>query len=301
MMGLCYDLKDVWFRYTQQWILQDFNVQVSDGEILGVIGPNGSGKTSLLKLMAGLLHAQRGMATLHGRDVRTLQPPDMARLVAIVPQNSHILFPFTVGELVLMGRFVHQRGWGWESAEDLRVAGRALATMDLHDAAHRTVQELSGGERQRAVIARALAQEAPILLLDEPTAFLDIKHQLEIYATLRMLNHERGVTVIVVSHDLNLASQYCHKLLLLNDGRPFMVGTPEEVLTEDHLKTVYGCQVLVDRHPVGGTPRITLPAIEPDNRRRFGRDVSPAEAIASPGYKANDSPREVPVRDGRQR
>jgi iron complex transport system ATP-binding protein len=300
-MGQCYELKDVWFRYTQNWILQDFDLQVSEGEILGVIGPNGSGKTSLLKLMAGLLHAQRGMVTVHGRDVRSLEPPEMARLVAVVPQESHVLFPFTVGELVLMGRFVHQRGWGWESAEDLRVAARALDTMDLQDATHRTFQELSGGERQRAVIARALAQEAPILVLDEPTAFLDIKHQLEIYATLRTLNDERGVTVILVSHDLNLASQYCHTLLLLNEGRPFIVGTPAEVLTENHLKTVYGCEVLVDRHPTGGTPRITLPALGPENFRRFGRDVSPAEAVASPGYKANDSPREVPARDGRQR
>ena len=259
-MGLCYQLRDVSFRYSDRWVLHNFSVEVAEGEILGIIGPNGSGKTSLLKLMAGLLHAERGVVSLRGRDVSTLESPEIARQVAVVPQESQILFPFTVRELVLMGRYVHQRGWGWESAEDLRVAATALQTMHLSDVAHRIFRELSGGERQRVIIARALAQQAPILLLDEPTAFLDIKHQLEIYATLRTLNQSRGVTVVLVSHDLNLASQYCHQLLLLHEGRAFRVGTPEEVLTQEHLSAVYGCEVLIDRHPIAGTPRITLPA-----------------------------------------
>jgi iron complex transport system ATP-binding protein len=132
--------------------------------------------------------------------------------------------------------------------------------MDLEPVVDRTFQQLSGGERQRAIIARALAQHTPILLLDEPTAFLDIKHQLEIYATLKSLNLQRKVTIVVVSHDLNLASQYCQRLVLLHEGRVFHAGSPAEVLTAEHLGIVYGCAVLIDEHPQTGTPRITLPA-----------------------------------------
>ena len=259
-MGLCYKLREVGFRYDEPWIFRDFSLEISEGELLGLIGPNGSGKTSLLKVMAGLLSVQQGAVMLRGHNVAGMSPRAIAREVAIVPQESQILFPFTVGELVLMGRFVHQRGWGWESAEDLRIGEWAMGLMDVAHAAHRTVQELSGGERQRVMIARALAQQSRILLLDEPTAFLDLKHQIDIYAILKALNRDRGATVILVSHDLNLASQYCDRLLLLHKGEIFADGTPEEVLTGEHLLEVYGCEVLIDRHPVTGTPRITLPS-----------------------------------------
>ena len=261
-MDINYHLDQVFFRYSDPWVLRDFSLEVHEGEILGIIGPNGSGKTSLLKLMAGLLHPQAGRLTLRGQDISTLDARALARQAAMVPQEHHVLFPFTVAEVVLMGRFVHQNGWGWESPEDLRIARAAIQVMDLEPLVDRTFQELSGGERQRTIIARALAQQAPILLLDEPTAFLDIKHQLEIYATLRGLNRDQGVTVILVSHDLNLASQYCHRLVLLHEGRVFHMGTPAEVLTVEHLRTVYGCEVIIDRHPIVGTPRITLPVIE---------------------------------------
>ena len=263
-MDTCYQLEKVCFRYSGQWVLDAFSLEVREGEILGIIGPNGSGKTSLLKLMAGLLRPQAGHITLGDQDLAQLTPRALARRTAVVPQENHVLFPFTVGEVVLMGRFVHQNGWGWESAEDLRIARAVIRLMDLESVAHRTFQELSGGERQRTIIARALAQQAPVLLLDEPTAYLDIKHQLEIYATLRRLNQDRGVTIVVVSHDLNLASQYCHRLLLLHEGRAFRTGSPAEVLTAEHLRIVYGCEVIVDRHPEAGTPRITLPAFVSD-------------------------------------
>ena len=260
-MDISYHLDQVSFRYSDQWVLRDFGLDVREGEIWGIIGPNGSGKTSLLKLMAGLLQPQVGRVSLCGQDVSTLDARALARQVAMVPQEHHVLFPFTVAEVVLMGRFVHQNGWGWESPEDLRIARAVLQVMDLEPLINRTFQELSGGERQRTIIARALAQQAPILLLDEPTAFLDIKHQLEIYATLRRLNQDRGVTIVVVSHDLNLASQYCQRLLLLHEGRGFCTGSPAEVLTAENLGIVYGCEVLIDQHPEAGTPRITLPAL----------------------------------------
>jgi len=191
--------------------------------------------------------------------VATLSTREMAGLVALVPQESHVLYPFTVGELVLMGRFVHQEGWGWESGEDLRIARQAMEVMEIARLAARTFQELSGGERHRTMIARALAQDAPILLLDEPTAFLDLKHQIDIYGILMELNRQRQVTVVLVSHDVNLASQHCDRLLLLHEGRPFQTGPPGKVLTVEHLRHVYGCDVLIDEHPTTGTPRITLP------------------------------------------
>ena len=261
-MGLCYQLQDVHFRYAESWVLQKCSLEVSEGEILGILGPNGSGKTSLLKLMAGLLQPQEGLISLHGQDVSALLPQEMARRVALVPQESLMLFPFTVGELVLMGRFVHQKGWGWESAEDLRIARRAMRVMEVEHLADRTFQALSGGERHRTMIARALAQQSRILLLDEPTAFLDLKHQIEIYAILKGLNRDQAVTVALVSHDLNLASQHCDRLLLLHEGRPYRTGPPKDVLTAEHLHVTYGCDVLIDSHPTAGTPRITLPHAE---------------------------------------
>ncbi|OLB60341.1 MAG: hypothetical protein AUH96_13310 [Nitrospirae bacterium 13_2_20CM_2_61_4] len=138
-----------------------------------------------------------------------------------------------------------------------------MQAMDILPVATRTFRELSGGERQRAILARALAQQASILLLDEPTAFLDINHQLDIYALLQDLNRNQGVTVVVVSHDLNLASQHCDRLVLLHEGRVYQAGAPEQVVTPDHIRTVYGCDVIIDRHPEAGTPRVTLPQVGP--------------------------------------
>jgi iron complex transport system ATP-binding protein len=263
-MDVCYQVDHVSFRYSDSWVLQDFCLEVRPGEILGIIGPNGSGKTSLLKLMTGLLHPEAGCLRLDGQDLANLDARALARRAAVVPQENHVLFPFTVTEIVLMGRFVHLNGWGWNSHVDLRIAKNAIQVMDLEPVVDRTFQQLSGGERQRTIIARALAQQTPILLLDEPTAFLDIKHQLEIYATLSRLNQDRRVTIVVVSHDLNLASQYCDRLLLLHEGRAFCTGTPAEVLTVEHLEIVYGCAVLIDKHPETGMPRITLPAFVSD-------------------------------------
>jgi len=258
-MGLCYQLVDVSFRYAREWVLRDFSLEVAEGEFLGLIGPNGAGKTSLLKLMAGLLRPNQGGVWLHGEKLASLSPRQIACHVAVVPQESQVLFPFTVAELVLMGRFAHQEGWGWDSQADLQIARHAMQAMDILPVATRTFRELSGGERQRSIIARALAQQAGILLLDEPTAFLDINHQMDIYALLQDLNRNRGVTVVVVSHDLNLASQHCDRLVLLHEGRVYQSGVPEQVVTPEHIRTVYGCDVIIDRHPEAGTPRVTLP------------------------------------------
>lgn len=266
-----YDVRDVGFRYRghgkpeARWALDGVTFHIEAGEVLGIVGPNGSGKTSLLKLLAKIVNPQRGVLRLFGADLNALSQSDVARLVALVPQETHQPFPFTVAETVVMGRFPHRRrgrwgfGYGWESQDDLAMADRAMAIMDIAHLAHRSVTDLSGGERQRTVIARALAQAPRVLLLDEPTAFLDLQHQLDICAVLRRLKEEEGLTVVLVSHDLNLASQYCDRILMLQQGGLCRIGSPADTITSEALRTVYGCDVLVDCHPQTGRPRVTLP------------------------------------------
>ena len=253
-------------REAANWVLDGLTFDVDAGEILGIVGPNGSGKTSLLKLLAKVLRPNAGDIALFGQDLGTMPQVDVARTVAFVPQESPQVFAFTVMETVLMGRYPHHRGakwsagFGWESAEDLSIAEQAMQSTDITNLAGRSVMDLSGGERQRCMIARALAQMPQVLLLDEPTAFLDLQHQIEICTIVRRLNEERGLTVVLVSHDLNLASQYCDRILMLKAGALFRFGSPDEVIDVDVLRAVYGCDVLVDRHPESGVPRVTMPS-----------------------------------------
>jgi iron complex transport system ATP-binding protein len=266
-----YEVRSLRFRYNalsrgaSDWVLDGLTFDIAAGEILGVVGPNGSGKTSLLKVLAKVLRAHSGAIALFGRDLATMPQVEAARTVAFVPQESQQAFSFTVMETVLMGRYPHYHGatwsagFSWESAEDVLIAERAMQYTDLTHLAGRSVMDLSGGERQRCMIARALAQAPQVLLLDEPTAFLDLQHQIAICAIVRRLKEERGLTVVLVSHDLNLASQYCDQLLMLKAGGLFRFGPPQEVIDVDVLRAVYGCDVLVDRHPESGVPRVTIP------------------------------------------
>ena len=268
---IAYEIESVRFRYHAEssagadWILDDVGFQVKTGEVLGIVGPNGSGKTSLLKILANVLSPRQGTLRLFGNDLATLTQHNMARLVAYVPQDTQQSFPFTVAETVMMGRFAQRRrtvwsgGFGWEDEMDIAVAAQAMATVDIAHLAQRLVPDLSGGERQRTVIARALAQSPMVLLLDEPTAFLDLPHQIDICRVIRQFKEERGLTIVLVSHDLNLVSQYCDRILLLDHGRVVRLGCPEEVIEPEALEAVYRCRVLVDRHPGTGLPRVTLP------------------------------------------
>ena len=251
-------------RDDKGWAIRGLSFHVREGEVLGIIGPNGSGKTSLVKLLAKVARPQTGSIELFGMAIDGMAQEALARRVALVPQETAPLFPFTIAELVLMGRFPHHSaGWrfggmDWETPEEIGLVERVMSDLHVRHLADRLLHEVSGGERQRAVIARALVQEPDVLLLDEPTAFLDLRHQMEIIAILRRLNAQRGLTVVMVSHDLNLAGQACDRLLLLRQGEMAALGTPEEVIRPAIIREVYGCEVLVDRHPVTGRPRVTL-------------------------------------------
>ena len=247
------------------WTLDHLSFHVDAGEILGVVGPNGSGKSSLLKVLSGYLPAGEGDVRLGGLSLGTRSQADIARLVAVVPQEYAQVFPFTVAETVLMGRFPHRTARWWsmgigdETASDLACAHHAMVETDVLSLANRLVSDLSGGERQRVMIARALAQAPKILLLDEPTAFLDINHQIEICSLIAQLRAERRLTVVLVSHDLNVASQYCDRILMLKEGRLCRIGSPDETIRPDVLHMIYGCEVVVDVHPQTGRPRVTMP------------------------------------------
>ena len=255
-------IENVKFRYDAGWVLNGLDFSIEAGSFTGLIGPNGSGKTTLLKLLAGLYTAPEGTVRLKGTDIRLRPGPERARVIGYVPQESRPLFQQSVLEFVLMGRAPHTAWLGFDRPGDVHAAKEALGRIGLDSLADRGVQDLSGGEGQMVRIARALAQHPEVLLLDEPTAFLDLSHQVSIYETLRALNRSEGLTVVCVSHDLNLAAQYCDQLILLKAGRIEATGDPETILTETRIDRVYGCRTLVDRHPATGRPRITLMPME---------------------------------------
>jgi len=223
--------------------------------MLGVIGPNGSGKSTLMRLLSGVLRPSSGTIQVHGQPIGTYSRRDLARAIAVVPQDTVIEFPFSVTEVVLMGRSPHLGSFAFEGDRDLDVARRAMQHTGVLELADRSIHELSGGERQRVVLARALAQETDILLLDEPAAFLDIRHEVEIYDLLQALQRE-GKSVLTVLHDLNLAALYCDRVALLKAGRVVRTGTPAEVITYTVLTEVYETEVYVDVNGVTGAMNV---------------------------------------------
>jgi iron complex transport system ATP-binding protein len=268
-----YRLNGAGYRYPgrAEWAVCDVTLTIAPGERIGLIGPNGSGKSTLLKLLAGFLRPQQGETRLDGGPVGSIAARQLARQVAVVPQSVQFVFPFTVREIVAMGRlprrlvrsgwlgaFPVSAGWSAESRDDREAVRAALAEMELEPIADRSVLELSGGERQKVLLARALAQQPSILLLDEPTAALDWHHQSVVYRRVRALNQEQGATVVLVSHDLNLAALFARRLVLLDGGRIRRIGSPDEVLTQAELDVLYAQAVVVDRHPLADAPRVTL-------------------------------------------
>jgi iron complex transport system ATP-binding protein len=251
-------LKDVGFRYEEVWALRGINLQVHAGEILGILGPNGSGKSTLLRIMDGILIPQEGEILIKGKHVSGFRRSSFAKEVAMVAQENHFRFSFSALEVVLMGRFPHLKRLQFEGEKDFDVALHSLSATHALELAERSIHELSGGEKQRVLIARALAQEPKTVLLDEPTSFLDLKYKREIFRLISSLSKKQGLSVVVVSHDIDLAAQYCHRLMMLKNGSTYEMGEPEKVITESNIQAVYDCPVLVDKNPVTGRPRVSL-------------------------------------------
>ncbi|MGA6924553.1 MAG: ABC transporter ATP-binding protein [Desulfosarcina sp.] len=239
-------------------VLQDLAFEVAPGECFIVIGPNGSGKTTLVKALAGLLPVSDGHIHLQDQRLDRIKKSDLARRVAYVAQSAGEDNPFRVKEMVLMGRSPYLGMLGVEGPRDLKIARQAIEFTGLEHLCDRRIRSLSGGERQRAHIARAVCQQPQLLLLDEPTAALDLAHQIRIMDLMVSLKRERGTTVIMVSHDINLAAMYADRLLLLVDGRAAACGPPEQVIDERTLAKAYGCRMLVDKSPAGPWPRVNL-------------------------------------------
>jgi iron complex transport system ATP-binding protein len=260
-------LKGVSFRYDSQWCLEGIDFELREGEIVGMIGPNGSGKSTLLKIMDGLLKVQKGEILLLNRPLSDYTRGDIARRIAMVPQESTFRFPFSAFEVVLMGRFPYLGPFPFEGKEDQEIAQHSMELTGTLDLAPRSINELSGGEKQRVLIARALTQKAQIILLDEPTSFLDIRHKVEIFELISTLSRTEGLSVVIVSHDLSLAAQYCRRMLLLDKGGVYKVGVPAEVITADTISAVYQCPVFVDENPMSKTPRVTVVS-----KRKEGRE-----------------------------
>lgn len=250
--------KNLNFSYVAKPVMEDVSLTIDEAQIVAIIGPNGSGKTTLLKIINGTLFPDSGQMLIEGRDTRLWSRKDLAKTVAIVPQEAALVFSFYAEEIVLMGRFPHLSNYRFENKKDYRIVREAMEKTDTLSFANRRFDELSAGERQRVLIARALASEPEILLLDESTVFLDLKHQMQFLALLRQLNETQKLTVIFVTHDINLAAQHAGQIILLYSGKNYAIGSPAEVITAANIKEVYDVDVLIDQNPQNGLPRVTL-------------------------------------------
>ncbi len=236
-------INNISFSYNSTNALENITFNVKEGEIIGIIGPNGAGKSTLLKCINLSLKPKGGNILIDNRDLFELNRKEIAKNIGVVPQNSAINFPFTAFDIVLMGRTPYLGPIDRESLEDIKIAKKAMEITNTEHLAERPIDEISGGERQRVIIARALAQQPKILLLDEPTLHLDINHQLDILDMAKKLARNNKMIVILVSHDINLSSRYSDKLVLLQSGKIYAIGKPEEVITKESMRNIYNIEV----------------------------------------------------------
>lgn len=246
------------YAYGSHLVLKNLSFSVPEGNFFIIIGPNGSGKTTLLKTISGIEKFQDGRVDILGKSIRTYSRKSLAKTIAFVPQLVLEDIPFTVTEAVLMGRSPHLGMLGLEDKQDLEIVRLAMKFTQIEHLSNRKIDQLSGGERQRVFIAKALCQEPQVMLLDEPTAALDLSHQVRVMDLMEKLKEEKGVTVIMVSHDVNLAAMYGDQLLLLKAGDIVSLGAPKDVITFETLEEAYGCVLLVDESPLKECPRVTL-------------------------------------------
>jgi iron complex transport system ATP-binding protein len=257
-MNTAINVKNLSHSFGEDIVLKNISFQVPAKDFFIVIGPNGSGKTTLMKVISGILKPQNGRLEILNRSIDQYQRKALARTIAYVPQMMSADFPFTVFEMVLMGRSPHLGLLGLEEEKDMEIARQAIAFTGMESLARRKLDQLSGGEQQRVFIARAICQEPDVILLDEPTASLDLAYQVRIMDLMERLKNEKGITVVMVSHDVNLAAMYADHLLLLHNGQVLCQGLPDEVLNYKTLEEAYGCTLLVDESPIGKFPRVTL-------------------------------------------
>jgi len=251
-------INDLSGGYTGDLVVKEVSFSVKPGDFLGIIGPNGSGKSTLLKLMSKVLTPKCGSIVFDGRSIADISLKSFCQKVSFVPQDTMINFSFTVEEIVLMGRIPHLGRMQMETKKDHAAVIQAMTLTDTLAIKDRPIDELSAGERQRVVVARALAQEPALLFLDEPTSHLDIGHQVQLLDLLKKLNRKNGLAIVMVVHELNLAAEYCDRLILLNKGRIFRQGSVAEVLTYQNIETVYKTTVVVKDNPISSKPYVIL-------------------------------------------
>ena len=262
------EVRDIRFSYAKP-VLNSVSLDARSGDMLAVLGPNGSGKSTLIKIIVGVLKPAGGSILIEGRDLASISRREAARVIGYVAQESTVRFPLTAMELVLQGRFAQGRLIGFESERDVSAAEWAMRVTEITQFATRPLTELSGGERQRVMLARALAVRPRLLVLDEPVANLDIAHQVKMLELIKRLTIEEEITAIVVTHELNLAAEFASNVLLLKSGDAIAFGPPREVMTEDALRAVFETDLLVDKSPASGAPRVTLIG------RRESKDLHP--------------------------
>jgi iron complex transport system ATP-binding protein len=253
------EARDLTIKYDERIAVTGVSLKLTPGNITALIGPNGAGKSTLLRALNGQVRHASGTVLLDGEPIEKFSRRSIGRRIAVVAQEAELRFPVTVLEFVLGGRFAwaSNAGWGWETDRDLHVAEEVLRETEMADLSGRLMNELSGGERQRAVLARALATEAAFLLLDEPTANLDLSHQSTLLSLVRNRCDHEQAAALVVTHDINLAAQFADEILLMKRGKVIEAGTPSAVLTPELLHEVFEVTVLVDAHPVTNAPRVT--------------------------------------------
>jgi len=251
--------------YLDKTIIKDVSFSVNKGEFIGILGPNGAGKSTLLKAMSRTVKPSSGNILYQGKDIYKSSLNETARLIAVVPQDTLIVFEYLVWDIVMMGRIPYLKKLMSQAQEDLEITQRCLQLTKTQELADRYINELSAGERQSVIIAKALAQEPELLLLDEPTSHLDISHQIQIFDLIKGLSKKENLTVIAVLHDLNLASEYCDRLLLMNNGEIVVQGAPTEVIDYKIIEKVYKTVVVVGKNPISKKPYVFL---VPDRQRK---------------------------------
>lgn len=244
------EIKDLTFAYDTTVVLEDISINSSSGEFIGIIGPNGAGKSTLIKIIDGILKVEEGEVIIDGREISSITRRELAKTIAYLPQESKFAFDYTVKEVVMMGRFPYLKGVWTYAATDYSIVHEMMNLMEIDRFQARQFNALSGGEKQRVLIASALAQQPKIILLDEPTNALDLHHQIAIYQIFKKLQQDQNLTIIVVTHDINLAAQFCDRMIMIGNGRVISDGRPEKVLQFQLLQDTFGVNVYIDINPL---------------------------------------------------